>query len=269
MKKEKTEKEKIEKKPLWKTKTENVELREEKFEEKNKGKLKKIWKTIIISILIIIILILGSFIYLASTNNIILEKINLNELAQNLGFNSKTYKFFNNIYKEDEYIMIMKGNIDFGYGNIKEVSITMAKKDEDSYFEMKTADENTVIFTKDKKAYMLIDKDKSYYVTEAEEREDDNLLFLTLDELKDMEKEKYTNGYQEIKGEKLYYEEYKESEENKVQYYFKNNKIIYIISTIEKESETVEIITAKNKVDNKIFEIPKEYIKKDLTDLTY
>lgn len=265
----KKEKEEKPKKIKSKIKKENDEIIvEETITETNKSS-KKILKKIIISILVVILLILGTCIYLLQTNSLLLTKYNLIETAQKLGFSSKTYKFFNNISKEDAYIMTMKsGNIDLDYRTTEEVTITMAKKDKNSYFAMKTAVEDTVIFSKGKMAYMLINEDKEYYETEAEQ-EEENLLFLTKEELEDMKKEKYTNGIENIADDKLYYEEYKESEENKVKYYFKDNKLKYILSIAGTETELVEITVSENKVEDKLFEVPKGYIKKDLNELIY
>lgn len=144
-------------------------------------------------------------------------------------------------------------------------------KDNNNYcIEMYNDNEHTSTLSKDGYIYYIIHNEQEYFTLYDEGETDINILE---NAFKQIEKENYNKGKEEIQGKTYYYEEYEgitdflmnlnegENEQIKTRFYFEGKKIKYIKNIIGKEEEILNINCEFN-VNKEDFIIPLNYAEK-------
>lgn len=149
--------------------------------------------------------------------------------------------------------------------------VSMAQRNKDVSIDMYSGDEHNTTLVLENESYYIMHNDKEYY-NYGDEKVDSDII---LSSLKNISKNEYTSGKEEINGTSYYYEEYNnsgtdfiifaninESSNIQTRFYFKGNDICYIKNIIQNEdSKQEEIIKTylTYKVDNTLFNIPEDY----------
>lgn len=149
--------------------------------------------------------------------------------------------------------------------------VSMAQRNKDVSIDMYSGDEHNTTLVLENESYYIMHNDKEYY-NYGDEKVDSDII---LSSLKNISKNEYTSGKEEINGTSYYYEEYNnsgtdfiifaninESSNIQTRFYFKENDICYIKNIIQNEdSKQEEIIKTylTYKVDNTLFNIPEDY----------
>lgn len=181
--------------------------------------------------------------------------------------NDRTIKMYDSIINKEDYCFTMEEkNKDINY------KLTVAKKASYKCIDVKSNEEHTTTLIKDDIAYYIMHDRQEYYLYDSKEIEADILI----DDLKELDQKEYKIGHEKINGKDYYYEEfeditefimwieYDEDEEKvKTRFYFEGNNIKYIKNITQDEEELIKV-ELSNKVDEELFEIPKEYAELDL-----
>ena len=149
--------------------------------------------------------------------------------------------------------------------------VAMAQRGEDVSIDMYSGEEHTTTLALQNQTYFIMHNEKEYYDYGNEKVESD----IIKSSLKNIEKNEYISGKEDIFGTTYYYEEYdnedmdfiifaniNESSTVKTRFYFKGNDICYIKNIINSEDEKQEELIKVSlvyKADDKMFEIPEDY----------
>lgn len=149
--------------------------------------------------------------------------------------------------------------------------VSMAQRGRDISIDMYSDDEHNTTLVLENESYYIMHNDKEYY-NYGDEKVDSDII---LSSLKNISKNEYVTGKEEINGTVYYYEEFdnsdtdfiifaniNESSNIKTRFYFKGNDIYYIKNIIENEdSEQEELIKTylTYKVEDALFKIPEDY----------
>ena len=207
-------------------------------------------KSIIIFAIIGILLIVTIFIIIFSGN----KRDELN----------KTYK---NISNNANFTFTMEEiESDISY------KVSMLQKGEDMCIDMYTENEHNSTLVIQNQAYYIMHDEKEYYSFKDDDVETD----VFISGIKNVLKNEYETGKENIDGKVLYYEEYdnenlefilyanvNEMSKAKIRFYFENGKLAYIKNIIiDEHGDTIQEllrITIKYDVDENLFTIPEEY----------
>ncbi len=210
-------------------------------------------KIILITAIIILVfaMIMGGIFWITHKN-----KMESNES------NSK----INKLYSELE----QKKTFSFAMTLDNENKIYYAKKDNKAYIETIYQGERSKFIIKDGNSYLLMEDEKIYYTYQNNQTDLERIMF-ALAEIKD---KKFIEGKEKIDGKEYKYNEYEgttgfvinnvptvESETTKTRFYFNKDKLSYI-KTIMGEYQELLKIEILYKVDDKLFEIPSDYVEK-------
>ena len=186
--------------------------------------------------------------------------------------NSKTAAFFADKFGEKETYLKFKTNMDIlGDGEEKEVTITLAVKDEMMFCGMQeTEGISADVLLKDSMMYTISHEDKAIMKMELEEGEDEDI-FQGMEVIPEDYEElaDYTTGSEEINGKTYEYEEFAEEFEGDVtmRYYFEGDDLKYIKEVQGDEVSLMEILEASGEAPAGIFELPADYTVMDLAEL--
>lgn len=149
--------------------------------------------------------------------------------------------------------------------------VSMAQRNKDISIDMYSDEEHTTTLVLENESYYIMHNDKEYYDFGNEKIDSD----LITSSLKNIIKNEYLSGKEEIFGTTYYYEEYNnedidfiiyaninESSTVKTRFYFKGNEICYIKNIINSEDGNQEELIKTNlvyKSDDNLFEIPEDY----------
>ncbi|MBR0428363.1 MAG: hypothetical protein IJK18_09255 [Clostridia bacterium] len=173
---------------------------------------------------------------------------------------------YNKIQNSQNFTFSMEENTsDINY------KVSMAQRGKDVSIDMYSNEEHTTTLVLENESYYIMHNDKEYYDF-GEEKVDSDII---ISSLKNIVKDDYISGKEEIFGTTYYYEEFNnenmdfiiyanvnESSTAKTRFYFKENNICYIKNIINSEDENQEELIKTNlvyKVDNNQFEIPEDY----------
>jgi len=142
-----------------------------------------------------------------------------------------------------------------------------ARKDNMAYVDIKYQGEKSKYLVKDGNTYLIMDEQKTYYTYR---NSDIDLQRVTL-QLENVKNNKGTKGKEEIEGKNYNYEEFenvsdflmrdierKQDERVTTKFYFDNNQLAYIKTTVGEYEELLKV-TVSQEVDNKLFAIPSGY----------
>lgn len=149
--------------------------------------------------------------------------------------------------------------------------VSMAQRGTDISIDMYSGYEHNTTLVLENESYYIMHNDKEYY-NYGDEKVDSDII---ISSLKNISKDEYISGKEEINGVTYYYEEFNnedndfiifaninESSNVKTRFYFKGNDIWYIKNIIHNEdSEQEELIKANliYNVDESLFNIPEDY----------
>ena len=216
-------------------------------------------KIIIISVIAIIIiaLIIGLTIFLTTKNNPNGDNTKVIEARS-----SQIAKLYEKLSNEE--VFSFTTTLD---ENNKE---TYAKKENVAYLDTVYNGEESKYIIKDGNSYLLRDSDKVYYTYKNNEVN----LNKVLEQLDAIIQTELVEGKEEINGKNYSYEEYSgltnftiqltdnnNLGEVKTRFYFNGNKLAYI-KTISDDMQELLKIEISDKVDDKLFEIPSDYISR-------
>ena len=173
---------------------------------------------------------------------------------------------YNKIQNSQNFTFSMEENTsDINY------KVSMAQRGKDVSIDMYSNEEHTTTLVLENESYYIMHNDKEYYDF-GEEKVDSDII---ISSLKNIVKDDYISGKEEIFGTTYYYEEFNnenmdfiiyanvnESSTAKTRFYFNGNNICFIKNIISSEDENQEeLIKTKlvYKVDNNQFEIPEDY----------
>ena len=213
-------------------------------------------KAIIIFSTIVIILIIIAIICITSS-----KKEDLNKLSQ----------MYQKIKDNQNFTFTMEAEEDeFKY------KVAMLQRGTDVCIDMYTEEDHNTTLVLETGAYYIMHDEQEYYDFGDEDVESD----IIISGLEKMTQQECKTGKDTIEGKSYYYEEYNNDGDKfiiflnvsekatlKTRFYFDNNELKYIknIMTIDDETHE-EIIKAniKYEVDEKLFEIPKNYAEADM-----
>lgn len=173
---------------------------------------------------------------------------------------------YNKIQKSQNFTFSMEENTsEINY------KVSMAQRGKDVNIDMYSDEEHTTTLVLENESYYIMHNDKEYYDFGNEKVDSD----IIISSLKNIVKNDYISGKEEIFGTTYYYEEFNnenmdfiiyaninESSTVKTRFYFKENDICYIKNIINSEEENHEELIKTNLVynaDDKLFEIPEDY----------
>ncbi len=149
--------------------------------------------------------------------------------------------------------------------------VAMAQRGTDVSIDMYSGDEHNTTLVLENESYYIMHNDKEYYNFGDEKVESD----IIISSLKNISKDVYVSGKEEINGNTYYYEEFNnedndfiifaninESSNVKTRFYFKGNDICYIKNYIQNEDSEQEELIKTNlifNIDEALFNIPDDY----------
>ena len=212
-------------------------------EEKNNKKV-----IIISAIIAIIIIMLGLAFFL-------LRPQNLSEIQ-----GDKIKKLYESLKQKEQY--------SFEAISDKDNKVYFERTTDKSYLDETIDGKETKMIVKDGNTYLLVDEDKAYY-TYRNNNSNLNQIEEFLEEIKDSE---YEVGKEKINNKTYTYIEIPKvtkfvtiktagSKNIKTRFYFDGDKLEYIKTMADKKEETIKV-TISDKIDNSLFEIPKDYKEK-------
>ena len=163
---------------------------------------------------------------------------------------TKTLKYFSEYIDGGSYTMEMKTE----YGGEAYVSLT-AYDGENMYSESEAGGVKSIVIMKDGYQYILESASKTCIKMSAEMVQDTQEVFA---EEQDSYLEATATGDMDVNGTSCYFEEFA-VEGMSVKYCFDGDALKYIISEMDGESYTVEILRMEKGVDKALFEIPSDY----------
>lgn len=203
---------------------------------------------IIVSIILVLAIIVGLVYFLGlgeKTENTILD-----------GSTSKVNKLYSELKEKQEYSFKTTLN--------EQDEVYYAKKNKVAYIATTYQGETSKFIIKDGNSYLLLDDEKIYYTYQNNETDLEKIT-VQLEKIKD---KPYTEGKEKIENKEYKYEEYEdvaeflvkdiEEQTAKTRFYFDGNKLVYIKTTVGDYQEVLKVEISDN-VDDKLFEIPKDY----------
>lgn len=128
--------------------------------------------------------------------------------------------------------------------------------------------EHTSTLVNEQESFFINHNTKEYYTYDISKIDADILK----NDLKNIENQNYKYGNEKIENKNYYYEEYEgieafillsdyniEGHLLKTRFYFENNKIVYIKTIIENDSEELLKIDFSENIDENLFNIPEDY----------
>lgn len=183
---------------------------------------------------------------------------------------SKTYNIFSKVLSGENYVMILQGKEDIGEGE-EDVTMTVATKGENIYMDVNATSQHATIMYKDGNTYIISHDEKAYITTKGKDEGtfDEDITFITKDDLKLIESQECKKGKEAIDGTEYEYEEFNIDEDNKTErYYFLNNDLKYVKSIDEDgEEELMKIVKLSTEVDEALFNIPAGYEVLDIGNI--
>lgn len=183
---------------------------------------------------------------------------------------SKTYNELNKVFSSENYVMTLQGKTDLGEGE-EEVTMTVATKGENIYMDVNATSQHATIMYKDGTTYIISHDDKACVTMQGKDEEtfEEDMTFISKEDLQELEKQEYKTGKETIDGTEYEYEEFKDDEENITdRYYFSNNDLKYIKSIDEDgNEELMKVIKLSSEVDDSLFSIPTGYEVMSLDNL--
>lgn len=148
--------------------------------------------------------------------------------------------------------------------------IYYAKKDNTAYIDTIYQGKESKFIIKDGNSYLLLDDQKVYYTYQNNETDLEKVTF----QLGLANDKQYMEGKEKIDNKKYNYEEFEgitsflvkdidteEEQTAKTRFYFNGNKLVYIKTIIGDYQELLKV-EVSYKVDDKLFEIPSNYVEK-------
>lgn len=146
-----------------------------------------------------------------------------------------------------------KATINNGHGD-EDAIVTYAKKDEMVYADTVTEPERVTVLIKDGKAYSILNEHKTYMELDVQ----DVTIIDNIVDSKILKNAKITKGKETISGTEYDYEEiFSDGEYNRFYYTKGTSKLKYWKLS---DGQLLEILEYGNDIDEKLFEIPTEYI---------
>lgn len=154
------------------------------------------------------------------------------------------------LMKSGKYFLKYKGSM--SSENVStEAIVTFAADGDKSSAIMEFQGMKTRIITINKKAYVLDDENKTYFINPVYDENDNTII--------SSEAMEYLgNGKETVNGKDLVYEEY-DSDTGKIKYYFDDEKLYGISSYNSDSSVFMEILELSDNVDDAMFRIPSDY----------
>ena len=185
------------------------------------------------------------------------------------GNSNKVQNMYKKMSASQEFTFTMEEEVeDFKY------KITMAQKGSNVSIESYSDDQHTTTLVVDNEVYYIDHANKEYFY-DNEYGTDGIDTDIIVASLKEIIKQKYSKGKEEINGKTYYYQEYDNNdvdfviyanvnEESKIKtrFYFDGDDMKYIKNIITTEEETEEELiktTLSYSVQEELFEIPKDY----------
>lgn len=172
---------------------------------------------------------------------------------------SKTYKFYESIINNDEYLIKIEGDIEVEEGQRENGTVTIAKKGDNMFVSTHTVSSSASVINKEDTTYILLDSEKLYVTTQRDRNEEDNNIFFEKEDIEKLKEQTYVNGKEEIDGVEYEYEEYDTEDGGKIKYCFEGNTLKYVKEILNEQEDTSKILEATNNVSDSIFEVPSDY----------
>ena len=179
---------------------------------------------------------------------------------------------YNNILNKEEYSFRMEEK-----NEEIEYNLLMCKKGDDYSIDTQLDDEHTTTLVLNNQVYYIMHDEQEYYPLEADDEFVDleSDVYIIENGLKEITKNEYTKGNEEINGKSYYYEEYNnesldfilfadinETSSVKTRFYFDGEDLVFIKNFITSEEEETEELINVNltyEADDNLFKIPEDY----------
>ena len=182
---------------------------------------------------------------------------------------SKTYNAINKVFSGEKYVMTIQGKEDMGNGE-EDLTATIAAMGENMYMDVNTTKQHITAIYKDQTTYIISHDEKAYIKIKGKDEEtfNENIVFITKEDLKSIESQECKKGKETIDGIEYEYEEFTNNNENTTErYYFINNDLKYIKTINEDEEELIKILKLSSEVDESLFNLPADYEVIDMEDV--
>jgi|LFRM01.1.fsa_nt_gb hypothetical protein len=172
---------------------------------------------------------------------------------------SQTVKFYSNLFDSDQYTIIQRMHM--VVGDFESDSISIVARDGDQYVtktEYTSGDQTSGIriILRDGKSYSIDDQNKTYWVSEASEEVDYEVM--TGDTVESLRLQEFITGQSEVDGV-MYDTETYVDQGIIMTYYFQNGDMKFFENGTEDSMVRVYIDRATTDIDPELFIIPDDY----------
>lgn len=177
----------------------------------------------------------------------------------------RVINLYEKLLKSDEFSFQMEEiNSEYDY------KMKVSQKGNSINIDTYSGDDFSSTLVLEDKVYVIMHNIQEYYIIDSEDVDGDFII----SGLKEISKQDYSRGREEINGKQYYYEEYEgisnflllvhETEDAKIttRFYFDNDDLVFIKNKLideDEEQEELIKITVNFEVDDEVFKIPNDY----------